>query len=223
MYVIIVLITYMSYILSLKVGHQNIQGGGKVKLCHDDLIKKVKDHHIFGTQETKLGKNTAAPDIEGYTKFRSDKIKKGAKESGGSVIYIKRGIARGVRLLSKRSDDSGDVIWLRLRKEFFGLDDDMILSYCYIRPNANTEAYEIFRNEIENFSRKGMIAVMGDLNSRIGCKEILHSEIIVEDSQTIVKRLKIPKRNCLDKKINGNGRKLTKIMSDHNLMIANGV
>ena len=213
----------MSYILSLKVGHQNIQGGGKNKLCHDDLINKIKDHHIFGTQETKLGKNTAAPDIEGYTKFRSDKIKKGTRESGGSIIYIKRTVARGVRLLSKRSDDTGDVIWLKLRKEFFSLDEDIILSYCYIRPNATMEAYEIFRNEIEDFSRKGMVILMGDLNSRIGCKEILHSEIIVDDSQTIVKKLTVPIRNCEDKKINGNGRKLAKIMSDFNLMIANGV
>ena len=212
----------MSYILALKVGHQNIQGSGKTKLCHNDLIKKVKDHHLFGIQESKLGKNNAAPDIEGYTKFRSDKKKKGARESGGSIIYVKRCVARGVRLLSKRSNESGDVIWLRLRKEFFGLDEDIILSYCYITPNAKNEAYEILRNEIEDFSRKGLITILGDLNSRIGHKEIIHSEIIINDSQTIVKKLKVPKRTYEDKKINGNGRKLSKIMSDYNLMIANG-
>ena len=69
----------MSYILALKIGHQNIQGGGKTKLCHDDLVKKVKNHHLFGAQESKLGKNIAAPDIEGYIKFRSDKTKKRPK------------------------------------------------------------------------------------------------------------------------------------------------
>ena len=206
----------------MKIGHQNIQGGGKNKLCHNDLVKKVKNHHLFGVQESKLGKNTAAPDIEGYIKFRSDKAKKGAKESGGSIIYVKRCLARGVKLLSKRSDESGDVMWLRLRKEFFGLDEDIIFSYCYIRPKANNEAYEILRNEIENFSRKGSIIILGDLNSRIGHKEIIHSEIIINDSQTIVKKFRVPKRNCEDNKINSNGRKLSKIMSDYNLIMANG-
>ena len=95
-----------------------------------------------------------------------------------------------------------------MRKEFFGLDEDIIFSYCYIRPKANNEAYEMLRNEIENFSRKGSIIILGDLNSRIGHKEIIHSEIIINNSQPIVKELKVPKRNCEDNKINGNGRKL---------------
>ena len=56
----------MPYIVSLKIGHQNIQGGGINKLNHDDLVEKVKNHHIFGVQETKLGKDNAAPDIDGY-------------------------------------------------------------------------------------------------------------------------------------------------------------
>ena len=80
----------MCYIVSLKTGHQNIQGGGVSKLKHDDLINKVKSHHIFGTQETKLGKENAAPDIEGYVKYRSDRSKKSKRESGGSLVYIKK-------------------------------------------------------------------------------------------------------------------------------------
>ena len=66
----------MCYIVSLKAGHQNIQGGGSSKLAHKDLVNKVKAHHLFGAQETKLGKENEAPDIEGYVKFRSDRSKR---------------------------------------------------------------------------------------------------------------------------------------------------
>ena len=212
----------MSYILALKAGHQNIQGGGKTKLSHADLINKIKQHHLFGAQETKLGKENAVPDIEGYVKYRSDRSKKGKRESGGSVVFVKKSITRGVSLLSKRNNAYSDVIWLRLRKDFFGLEADIILCYCYIVPEAKQETYDILNDEIIKYSLKGTITLLGDLNSRIGINPILHSEIVVKDDQTIIKSLHTPNRNCEDRKVNSNGRKLKKIMTNYNLFVANG-
>ena len=212
----------MPHIISLKLGHQNIQGGGTSKLEHDDLKTKIKLHHIFGVQETKLGKDNAAPDIEGYVKYRSDRSKKSIRESGGSLVYVKKCISKGVFLVCKRSNSHGDVIWLRLKKEFFGIEEDILLCYCYIIPSAKQEAYDGLNEEIVKYSPRGIITLLGDLNSRIGMRPVQHSDVIVEDSQTIVKYLTVPHRNCVDRKVNGNGRKLRKVMSNHNLLLANG-
>ena len=206
----------------MKAGHQNIQGGGSSKLAHKDLVNKVKAHHLFGAQETKLGKENEAPDIEGYVKFRSDRSKKSKRESGGSLIYVKKSMARGVTLLSKRSNISGDVIWIRLKKEFFGIEEDILLSYCYIVPNAKQDAYDILNDEIIKYSPKGVITILGDLNSRIGLKPLKHSEITVKNSQTIVELLDVAKRSSEDTKVNSNGRKLRNIMSSFNYVMANG-
>ena len=212
----------MCYIVSLKTGHQNIQGGGASKLKQNDLVNNVKNHHLFGTQETKIGKDNASPDIEGYVKYRSDKLKKNKHVSGGSLIYVKKSMSGGVTLLSKRSNQNGDVMWLRLNKQFFGLEEDILLAYCYIPPNAKQESYDSLKNEISKYMSKGLVTILGDLNSRIGLKPVTHSEVVVKDNQTIVQYLNVPSRNSEDSKINQNGRKLRKMMTEFNFLMANG-
>ena len=212
----------MCYIVSLKAGHQNIQGGGANKLKHEDLINKVKNHHIFGIQESKLGEENAAPDIQGYVKFRSDRKKKSKRDYGGSLVYVKKSMSGGVTLLSKRSNVSGDVIWLRLKKQYFGLDEDILLCYCYIIPNAKQDAFDSLKGEVTKYMPKGAIAILGDLNSRTGIRPLIHSEVVIKDSRTVVQALNVPQRRSEDKKMNQNGRKLRKIMSEFNLLMANG-
>ena len=218
----ITLFELMCYIVSLKAGHQNIQGGGATKLKQNDLINKVKNHHLFGIQESKIGKDNASPDIEGYVKYRSDKLKKNRNVSGGSLVYVKKSMSAGVTLLSKRSNQNGDVIWLRLKKQFFGLEEDILLAYCYIPPNAKQDTYDSLEEEISKYISKGLVTILGDLNSRIGLKPVTHSEVVVKDSQTIVQYLNVPARNSEDSKINQNGRKLRKLMTDFNFLMANG-
>ena len=65
----------MPYTFALKIGHQNIHGGGKSKLENDELINKITKHYIFGCQETWLGKDDACPDIRGYSTVRSERKK----------------------------------------------------------------------------------------------------------------------------------------------------
>ena len=213
-----------SYTVALKIGHQNIYGGGKIKLEHEDLINKVLSHHIFGVQETWLGKDDPCPDIRGYSIFRSERKKhiKGLRNSGGSAIYVKRQFIGGISKISSRSNEHGDVIWLKLDKNFFGLEQNLLLCYAYIVPTAKQEAFDLLKSEIELNSNKGVICMLGDLNSRMGNKSITHYDISVSDGETIIKELGVPKRYCQDKKTNSNGRKLFKFLGDYDFIPANG-
>ena len=213
----------MPHLIALKIGHQNIHGNGELKLTHSDLVDKIKSHHIFGVQESKLGKNTPCPDVEGYTKFRSERKKKAKRISGGSVLYVKKYIAKGITKLSSRSNEHGDVIWIKLNRYFFGLEQDVLLCYAYIVPTAKKEAFDLLRTEIETNSHKGLINILGDLNSRLGNKLIKHFNITISEDQSAIKtELPVPKRNSRDKFVNSNGRKLHKIASDFDLVPANG-
>ena len=213
----------MPHTIALKIGHQNIHGNGELKLSHDDLVTKIKLHHIFGCQETKLGKNSPCPDIEGYTKFRSERKKKAKRIAGGAVLYIKKYISKGVTKLSSRSNQHGDVIWVKLDKNFFGLEQNVLICYAYVVPTAKKEAFELLRNEIETNSHKGVITILGDLNSRLGHKLIKHFNITIKDDQSVIKKeLPVPARSSKDKTINSNGRKLHKIATDFDLIPANG-
>ena len=213
-----------SYTVALKIDHQNIYGGGKIKLEHEDLINKVLSHHIFWVQETWLGKNDPCPDIRGYSIFRSERKKhiKGLRNSGGSVIYVKRQFIGGISKISSQSNEHGDVIWLKLDKNFFGLEQNLLLCYAYIVPTANQEAFDLLKSEIELNSNKGVICILGDLNSRLGNKSFTHFDISVKDGETVIKELDVPKRYCQDKKTNGNGRKLFKFLGNYEFMPANG-
>ena len=213
-----------SYTVALKIGHQNIHGNGKLKLEHNDLVDKILNHHIFGIQESWLNKDDACPDIKGYSIFRSERKKhiRGIRNSGGSIIYVKRQLLRGITKLSGRSNEHGDVIWLKLDKHFFGLEQNLLLCYAYIVPVAKKESFELLKSEIEQNSNKGVVSILGDSNCRIGNKSYKHFDVYVKDNETIIKELSVPNRQCQDKKVNGNGRKMIKFLQDYDLIPANG-
>ena len=74
---------------NLIIGSQNIQGGARAKLSHDDLVSKICSHDIFCVQESWLDQSACFIDIPGYNVYRSLR-KKGRKLEkkhvfGGSV------------------------------------------------------------------------------------------------------------------------------------------
>ena len=214
----------MPHCIALKIGSLNIHGQGKVKLECDDIREKIKNHHIFAIQESWLGASEKCPDVKGYSLFRSERKKhiRARRHCGGSVIYIQRSILSGVLKLSNRSNKHGDVIWIKLLKDYFGLESDLFLCSAYITPEAEEEAFEILSQEIGTYSTQGIVNILGDLNSRIGRRKPEHFEVDIENGHSTMTTLPVPNRKSQDTYVNGNGRKLLKLMSDHNLLIANG-
>ena len=67
------------------------------------------------------------------------------------------------------------IFGIKLCKSFFGIQEDIYLCYLYNPPenssytqSLETDIFEIFENDIVNYSEKGKILIMGNLNARTG-------------------------------------------------------
>ena len=130
--------------------------------------------------------------------------------------------AKYISKISSRSNEHGDVIWLKLDKSFFGLDHHIILCYLYIVPDAKKECFELLRSELDKYQSKGITCILGDVNSRFGTRIIEHTLVDATGEHPDIHSLYVPSRNNKDKTINANGRKLHKIANDYDFIPANG-
>ena len=93
---------------------------------------------------------------------------------GGIIVYIRKEIARGV---IKLDTSSTEAIWMKLEKRCFGLFKVIYLCAQYIAPR-NSPLYTVsedgqdrhdqLSNDIDIYSVLGDVAIIGDLNSRVG-------------------------------------------------------
>ena len=87
------------------------------------------------------------------------------------------------------------------------------------------DIFHDFTNEIDQYSTQGSVAIIGDLNARIGVKN--KSRITLNIDQDIpvpglVSKSELPSRNSEDRTVNSRGRKLLNLMTNHDLLLANG-
>jgi len=130
------------------------------KLGFDEVQTLVSKFDIIGLQETWLTK-TDSITINGYDIFRSDRKtnKKRHSGSGGVVILFKNKFTRGV---TKIKSMNSDLLWMKLDKNFFHLQNDIYLCNCYIPPqnsvvfkNNNNTHFDTLQKEMEIFGSKG--------------------------------------------------------------------
>jgi hypothetical protein len=100
------------------------------------------------------------------------KNKKTNTISGGISVFVKSELKPGIKLLQHSNND---YIWIKLCKSFLGIQEDIYLCYLYNPPenssytqSLETDIFEIIENDIVNYSEKGKILIMGDLNARRG-------------------------------------------------------
>ena len=144
-----------------------------------------------------------------------------------SPLYCRQELVKGV---TKIKSSSLDMIWLKLDHGYFGLPQDLYICVAYLFPDSSpyardTDIFKEFSNEIDFYSRLGNIAIIGDLNVRVGRKQELHIDINVDDETpvyNIATKCRVPLRKGEDQVINTRGRKLMQLMTDHDLLIANG-
>ena len=100
-------------------------------------------------------------------------VNRRAKRAGGGIIiYVKDEIHKGVKLINNELDC---IVWLKLDKYFFGLNEDIYLGVTYTVPQ-NSPIYTLYDNDLLDrleedimlYSTKGSVFLTGDLNSRIG-------------------------------------------------------
>ena len=211
---------------NLRIGSLNIEGGLHIKAETSDIQNIVKDHDIFIFLETWLERHHSCPAISGYSVFRSERKRhvKAKRNSGGLAIYYKQNLAKGI---VKMKQSSQDIIWLQLQKHFFGLETDIYLCAAYIVPDsspfaADRDVYEDIIKDIEHFTTMGNVALIGDLNSRLGISQERHYGVDYNDHVPDIIPEHTPRRSSKDKVVNANGRKLLQLLTNHDMLVANG-
>ena len=222
------------YIQGLKIGYWNIHGiqstDKSLKTGDKKVQQLILSHDIFAVSEVHCGENTI-PEISDYGCFKlchglNTKVN---RHFGGIVVYYKRELRNGIKFLE---NNFADFVWIKLCKEFFGLENDMFVCMAYIPPDNSTyykarniDSIEILEKEILNKSALGEIVILGDLNARTGTLP----DFIVNDSEFgnfsdelyEVDKINLF-RHSLDTIVTTRGRQIIELCKTTRLRILNG-
>ena len=222
-----------TYRKRLSVCHWNIEGFKNAhasKFEDPEFISELSQHDIVGLSEIHAGKDDilGLPEFTTFTSCRS-KHKNARKYSGGVAILVKNFLKPGIEI--KRS--SPDLIWAKLDKSFFGLQENMFVGVVYISPHNSNCTREIsekvwhdLERDIEKYSFLGKVMLLGDFNARTGVVQGDH--IVHDDTQytptdeTYRSDEEIMYRNNMDTYVNEYGRRLLELCRNARLRIVNG-
>ena len=154
----------------------NINGFGYSKLDNPLFSEHIKNHQIFGLVET----HHTSDDIDriqilGYKCFQTcrKKLKFGRKH-GGLAIYVHNSILAGV---SKIATTGSETIQLKLNKDFFSLDKDIVASFSYCSPanssytqRTQLDTYDDLEQKLGILGHEFDLICLGDYNARTGTK-----------------------------------------------------
>ena len=118
------------------MGYWNIEGlninSDDSKMSDNDLQKIIKQHDIFTLGETHIGEHHILA-VEGYgcVKICHSLNKSINRYFGGIAVFYKLELRQGIKFLEHRNND---FIWVQLKREFFGLDEDLFVCFVYIPP-----------------------------------------------------------------------------------------
>jgi hypothetical protein len=157
-----------------------------------------------------------------------------ACHGGRLVLIYKANLSDKITIL-KTSFDS--VIWVKVDKSCFPDGNDIFIGFCYIPPEGaafyhkyDCDLFASISLDIEQYSKLGSVALVGDLNSRVGtvsdvidndglCKEVLDR---LENCFEYSHEPYIKQRHSHDTHVNTHGRKLIQLCRTTGLRIMNG-
>ena len=102
---------------------------------------------------------------------------------------------------------------------------------AYISPQTSSsnsgislhDKFEGLRKELDWYTTIGDVAIIGDLNSRVGSIQERHIGFNMDPNAVEITSVDYaPPRRSFDKNVNAYGRKLLQILTDYDLMIING-
>ena len=206
-----------------------MEGLTLAKTTCDDFISFLSDYKIICLLET-WTKKSSKIEIEGYKtlthSYRKLVNRRAKRAGGGVIIYVKEEIHKGVKLINNELDC---IVWLKLDRYIFGLNEDIYLGVTYIVPENSPihavydiDLFDRLEEDIMLYSTKGSVFVTGDLNSRSGVKPDYVNNAFgrTDDDLNIVE---IPMcRASKDKTVNRFGDRLLDLCKATGLCIVNG-
>ena len=112
--------------------------------CNDpDFLRQTDGCEIIALTETHSSSDTdiAVPDYITISKSRP-KSSRAPKHSGGISALIRQDIRDGVTQITSTSSD---LLWLKLKKDFFQNEHDIFIGIVYIPPKNST-----YSSKLEN-------------------------------------------------------------------------
>ena len=139
------------------------------KLDDNEFLAEVKTHDIICLTETHENE-TSELNILGFQKVVSVKRQKVKnKSSGGIAVFIKQHLTKSIIAV----DSNRDIAWVKIKKESFGLTNDVYLGTAYFSPERyENKKDKDYINELEEdvnrYKLKGDVLLAGDFNARTG-------------------------------------------------------
>ena len=147
------------------------------KLQNPNFLEFIGKKKIFSLIETQhKAEETGDLHINGFKCFSlcrpKDKNKKKYKPSGGIAAYVHNSIISGVE---KVATSGSEALILKLKKQFFGLINDIYIVFAYCSPANSSiftsefmpsDIFEDLKSKIAQYNNLGSTILMGDLNAR---------------------------------------------------------
>jgi len=167
----------------------NLGGNRYSKLSNDEeFLRHTSNYPIFGLLETHhTADDVSQLQLVGYKCYQvcRKKLLRGRK-SGGIAVFVHDSIARGVKRINTSGSES---IFIKLSKEYFSFERDIIVSFCYFVPYGSSyqtrtqyDPFEDLEQKLSNVSNDCDIVCLGDFNSRTALKP---DYIVSDDNSNI--------------------------------------
>ena len=70
---------------------------------------------------------------------------------GGILLFVKKNLRNGVKILE---NDKKDKLWIKLKKDFFGLEKDIFICFAYIPPASSEYVKNLTYDLIDDLSEE---------------------------------------------------------------------
>ncbi len=173
--------------------------------------------------------------FESYCVPRTESLNKTSKRGhGGICLFYSTLVSDGVTIVDT---DVNGIIWVKLCKQFFNLDDDIYICFAYVPPQNSVYFalhpigfYESIEAGVRKYSDLGKVALIGDLNSRCGnVSDTLQSRDdfarfinVIETDYSACDASGLSVRKSMDSVTNASGQKLIDLCRCTDLRIVNG-
>ena len=214
----------------MKLCAWNVSKGLARKLSNKEFLCEITDYDILFFYECWV-KYPEVLELEGFDKkcvFREK------CNGGGIAIFYRKWLSPYIEFLNSSVDS---IIWFKINKSLLYDNKDMYICASYVPPDKNVfyrkyecDVFEVIEQQIEHYNGLGNIAVIGDLNGRIGSErdfieqDILDNHLRNNIFAFIDYELDIPSdRKTEDlKPPNTFGRKILNMCKSTGLRVCNG-
>ena len=212
----------------------NVDGDRYSKLQNNaDFIGHTTKYLLFGLVETHhIASDIPQMEIKGYRCFQvcRKKLVRGPK-SGGICVYVHESISRGV---SKVNTAGSESILVKLNKDFFSFDRDVVVAFTYCVPYGSSyqtrtqfDPFDDFEEKLSHVKNEYDLVCFGDYNARTAAKPDYiinedNSDIPVMGSHFIPDTVAASPRGNMDKGTNSYGDRLLELCQSVPLRICNG-